>query len=275
MAELSLRDRLQPSLLDRLTDRAPTRLNVLLSFSPATLAQCKVTEDDLRLVLRQAGLKLQDEKPQDEKLQDEKPQDGQTDQAADRTVLVLQAPEPFMSAAEFAALPVGEPPVRLDAVADISYRRVRLTQETRDERFLSMQRLRECVLRDLNWLLNTGNLESLGEGAHVSDYAEVCRSVVNYGIPDITGMFARGASPELMERAITEAIRRFEPRILPESLSVRAIADESRMSRHSLSFVIEGQLWAQPLPEQLYLRTDLDLGSGEVVVREQDGGGSS
>ena len=40
---------------------------------------------------------------------------------------------------------------------------------------------------------------------------------------------------------------------------------------NELSFVIEAQLWAQPLPLQLFLRTEIDLESGEVKVGDKDG----
>ena len=39
-------------------------------------------------------------------------------------------------------------------------------RESRDRRVLSMRRLRSAVLRDLAWLLNTGHLETTGQGCH-------------------------------------------------------------------------------------------------------------
>ena len=35
-----------------------------------------------------------------------------------------------------------------------------------------------------------------------------------------------------------------------------------------MCFAIEAELWAQPLPLRLFLRTDLDLETGEVNVSE-------
>jgi type VI secretion system protein ImpF len=64
-------------------------------------------------------------------------------------------------------------------------------------------------------------------------------------------------------------VRFFEPRILAESLSVRASSAESEMSRKSLSIDIEGELWAQPIPQRLFLRTEVDLDTGNVTIREQ------
>jgi type VI secretion system protein ImpF len=38
-----------------------------------------------------------------------------------------------------------------------------------------------------------------------------------------------------------------------------------------MCFTIEAELWAQPLPLRLFLRTELDLETGEVKVAEVAG----
>ena len=40
------------------------------------------------------------------------------------------------------------------------------------------------------------------------------------------------------------------------------------MSRHAMLFIIEGLLWAQPVPLSVYLKTELDLETGTVTVAE-------
>ncbi len=45
------------------------------------------------------------------------------------------------------------------------------------------------------------------------------------------------------------------------------------MSHNAMVFDIEGELWAQPLPLRLYLRTEVDLEAGEIRVNETAGGG--
>ncbi len=57
-------------------------------------------------------------------------------------------------------------------------------QESRHKRVLSLQQLREGVLRDLAWLFNAGNLGSVQP---LDDYPEVQTSVVNYGVPELAG----------------------------------------------------------------------------------------
>jgi len=42
------------------------------------------------------------------------------------------------------------------------------------------------------------------------------------------------------------------------------------MNHNALSFEIEGDLWAQPMPLRLLLQTDMDLESGHVRVVHAD-----
>ena len=138
--------------------------------------------------------------------------------------------------------------------------------ESREQRVLSMQRLRELVLRDLAWLLNC---ESLGNLEDLDEYPHVRTSVLNFGIPALSGTTLSGTDLAKLERRVIDAVRTFEPRILAESLSVRASSSEAEMSRKSLAIEIEGELWAQPIPQRLFLRTELDLDTGNVTIREQ------
>lgn len=142
------------------------------------------------------------------------------------------------------------------------------TQESRDQRVFSLTRLRDSALRDLAWLLNATNLAA---GQDLSAYPEVASSVVNYGIPDLSGMTVSGTDVPALERALRQAIIDFEPRILRHTLSVRLEINQTQMSRNAMTFLIEGELWAQPVPLRLYLKTEIDLDSGDVRVAGQAG----
>lgn len=140
--------------------------------------------------------------------------------------------------------------------------------ESRDQRVLSAQRLRAALMRDLAWLLNTGHFETVED---LEDYGHVRRSVLNYGIPDLTGLTIAGADTTQIERAVRQAIVDFEPRIAPESLRVTVQTSENAMGRNAMVFRIEGELWAKPAPQALYLKTEVDLETGDVTVREGQG----
>lgn len=142
-------------------------------------------------------------------------------------------------------------------------------KESRDQRIVSLRRYRAGVLRDIDWLLNTGSHSSSED---LSEFDEVQKSVVNYGIPDLCGTTASGMNPREFERRLIEAIKTFEPRILPNSLRVKVQASMALMDHNAMSFTITGDLWARPTPDPLYVRTEVDLDTGRCELRDRQNG---
>ena len=70
---------------------------------------------------------------------------------------------------------------------------------------------------------------------------------------------------------MTQVIRDFEPRLIPSSIKVRLVVDQEKMSHNAMRFDIQAELWAQPIPLHLFLRTEIDLENGGVKVAESDG----
>ena len=138
-------------------------------------------------------------------------------------------------------------------------------KEGREQRVVSMRRYREAVLRDIGWLLNTGNLASLEE---IGGFKEALKSVLNYGMPDLCGLTASGLDPIEVEERLMEAVRNFEPRILPHTLEVRSVPVGESGETNSISFEIQGQLWARPMHEALVIRTEVDLETGQFAIKE-------
>jgi type VI secretion system protein ImpF len=92
--------------------------------------------------------------------------------------------------------------------------------------------------------------------------------VVNYGSPLISGVTLSGIDTSKIVRKVKQAIIDFEPRIIANTLKVDLVVDDKKMSDNALSFQIEGDLWAQPLPLHLYIRSDIDLETGEFTVKD-------
>lgn len=138
-------------------------------------------------------------------------------------------------------------------------------QESRDQRVISLRRLREAVLRDLGWLLNASNLGSLED---LSEYPYVAQSVLNFGVPGLAGTLVSGVDIAELERKIRQAILDFEPRILRDTVKVRLAVAVDQMSHNAMTFEIDGQLWAQPVPQRIYLKTEIDLELGEVKLSD-------
>lgn len=65
-------------------------------------------------------------------------------------------------------------------------------KESRDTRVIDVTRLREIIQRDLSWLLNTNNIESTFD---VEVYPNVARSVLNYGLREVSGSFSTLNAP--------------------------------------------------------------------------------
>lgn len=138
--------------------------------------------------------------------------------------------------------------------------------ERREHRVMSKSRLRQAVLRDLAWLFNATRLEA-GTDLGKAPYART--SVINFGLPALSGRAASSLDVGDLERAIRQAIVDFEPRILPGTLSVRALLHASQLDHHNVIGVeIQGQLWAQPVPLELLVRTEIDLETGAVEIAD-------
>lgn len=138
--------------------------------------------------------------------------------------------------------------------------------EARERRVLSMRGLRDGVLRDLAWLLNTTNLLSVSD---VPRLPHLAASVLNYGVPDMSGASLANMNIADLERAIRQAIWDFEPRLIRSSVSVKAVAVQASITK--IMFEIEADLWAQPYPERLYLKTELDLDLAHITLSDAVG----
>ncbi len=141
------------------------------------------------------------------------------------------------------------------------------TEESRSQRVISVNKYRRGVLRDLEWLFNAcAHLPNEVEGRlGPADLPEVRDSVLNYGTRQLCGMV--GPDLDSFEAELVEAIHRFEPRILRHSLSVTAVRD-----RHLISLEIKGTLWANPVPERLYIKTRIDLETGQTILGDAGNG---
>jgi len=138
-------------------------------------------------------------------------------------------------------------------------------RETSQGWSMSMHRYREAVLRDLRWLFNSARQT---ESHPMYQYSEIPTSVLNYGMRDFTGLSAGTVSRDAIEREVAEAIRRYEPRILPETLSVVLVSTTEDLEQGRLVLELHGQLWASPLPEHLQVKTEFQLESGVVLLTE-------
>ena len=149
-------------------------------------------------------------------------------------------------------------PCLLDRLTDDEPRN---REESRAQRAVSYQRYRRGVLRDLEWLFgaNAPLAAGLDDPARLANFPEAARSVLNFGTRQYCGTC--GPNVGVLEEELREALRIFEPRLSSQSLTVHAEIDRNRVT-----FELNGQLWANPLPEQLFVKTTMDLETGQCLL---------
>lgn len=134
-------------------------------------------------------------------------------------------------------------------------------QEVREKRVMSLEKFKQSVIRDLEWLFNTTRLETTD---NLDEHPQVKKSVLNLGVPDFAGKPLSSVNSTVLERVIRQTILDFEPRILPRTLKVTEL---KRNEGNTIVLEIEGDLWWQPIPERLYLKTVLDLEHGNFDIK--------
>jgi type VI secretion system protein ImpF len=140
-------------------------------------------------------------------------------------------------------------------------------EESRNQRILSLQRYKEGVIRDLQWLFSAGaHLPVEGEKQlQISNYPEAQRSVINFGTRQLCGLIA--PDMDALETELSEALIAFEPRVMRHTMTVRASKDH-----HLVAFELSAELWAEPIPEQLLLKTTIDLETGQCTLGDANHG---
>jgi type VI secretion system protein ImpF len=253
MAELSLRERLQPSLLDRLVDEQRFATIYRITAEGERLRALGITAADITGLMRLHGLKPLQEEPQ--------PSDS------GGVALEFIGYGYALGPGQLRALAVtprgGRGTMQLQSFCKVESRTSLNTQtNTAGESAISMRRLRECVHRDLGWLLKANNLEATDD---LGPYPYVCDSVVNFGMPSFAGLASSSIDPADAAARIASAIRRFEPR-----LSRVQVTPESggKLEEFKLRFRIEAELWGQPVPQQIALLTSIDVGTGNVSLQD-------
>lgn len=152
-------------------------------------------------------------------------------------------------------------PTLLDRLSDPAPHR---QHEAPGEYAMTRTQMRDIIQRDLAYLLNTANLGDLIDRKR---YPEAATSTINYGVPPLAGTFAASRNWTDLENAIRHAIVQFEPRLIPDSVSIAPLdgADASRYN--NLSFEIRAMIRMDPYPLEFMVQSTLDLETSQLQVR--------
>ncbi len=122
--------------------------------------------------------------------------------------------------------------------------------------------LRACIQRDIAWILNDINFEA---AVPLDDYPEVKTSVLNQGMPELTGRSLDKAT--LLRRAVevTGAVRAFEERLRPDSIKV--VFDKDIVGTdNKLTFAINGEIRNAVDESWIEFKSTVDLDDGHIEV---------
>jgi type VI secretion system lysozyme-like protein len=109
--------------------------------------------------------------------------------------------------------------------------------------------------------------EQASDDLVLGDFPEASRSVLTYGLPDMSGKSQSDIDLVAIERLLEERIRFFEPRFDPDTLRVQVLPFEAATGSLRLRFKISAQLWAFPQIEQIDWTGEVDLVSGQCNVQ--------
>jgi type VI secretion system lysozyme-like protein len=255
--ELSLNDRLQPALLDRLLDDERSVALVRITLGQGQLERLKLSLAGFLEILGAQGLTLE-----------------RRDATADLIDLHFTAAYARTNPTQLRTLlirPEGVPGgVTLQSFATLEFASAPNKRlEPAERRTLSRARLRECVLRDLTWLLNSLSLEA---SLDLEPFPCVSRSVLNFGMPSFAGRTLSSIDPLQAAEQLRRVVELFEPRL--RAVRVRPTQPVHTAQRDTgavLEFMIDAELWGQPVAQHMEITTRIDTTNGEVSLTQAHG----
>lgn len=126
---------------------------------------------------------------------------------------------------------------------------------------------RAAVLADLQDLLGTARRWSAAE---LGPRHEVENSVLNFGIPGLTGRMITRESAERLADEIRATILRFDARFDPSDFRVTSTVDPDRSSLDAITLRLEGRLRGFPGPVPFLARATANLESGTLELVPED-----
>ena len=257
MPDLSLNDRLQPALLDRLLDDERSVALVHVAVERGALERLQLTLSAFLEILHTQGLTLEQRDVSGE------PIDLQFTAAYARTnptqlrnLIIRSAGAPEgVTLQSFVALRFASAPNR--------------QLEPAERRMLSRARLRECVLRDLTWLFNSLSLEA---SLDLDPFPCVGTSVLNFGMPSFAGRTISSIDPLRAAEQLRRAVELFEPRLRAVRVRPTQPVHEARRDTGAvLEFTIDAELWGQPVAQHMEITTRIDTTNGQISVQPLHG----
>lgn len=131
------------------------------------------------------------------------------------------------------------------------------TKEAASDYVVTPTQMRDIIQRDLAFLLNTTNAEDLIDRLR---FPEAASSSVNFGVPPLSGSYLSERKWGDIERIIRRAIADYEPRLIPETVTVSPLMKEGAGEDYNvLVFEIRAMIALKPYPLELTVQSSVDL----------------
>lgn len=124
--------------------------------------------------------------------------------------------------------------------------------------------MRNIIQRDLTYLLNNTNQSDLIDA---KKYPAAIASTINFGVPALVGGYLSEKKWVDIELMIRNAIRFFEPRIIPQTLIVKPLLKPHVSTSYNvLMFEIAGQVQMLPYPMEFSVQSAVDLETNHIEL---------
>lgn len=123
--------------------------------------------------------------------------------------------------------------------------------------------LRAELAADLDALVNTVNLQAAFD---ISDFPEVQKSILNYGMPDLSALTIDSSEANLVGRELEQALKNFECRLLENSIAVAGEVQHDDVGSR-LAFKIKADMHATPSDVAIEFLADFEAFSGQGKLR--------
>jgi type VI secretion system protein ImpF len=122
--------------------------------------------------------------------------------------------------------------------------------------------LRRDLAEDLTRLLNTVNLASADD---LSDFSYTARSIINYGLTDITAYSMEETAVDNITNHLRQTLADYEPRLIAASIEVTrdTVLDNSAQK---IRFAVNAEMHATPVDIPVEFVAELELDSGKMRI---------
>jgi type VI secretion system protein ImpF len=127
--------------------------------------------------------------------------------------------------------------------------------------------LRHDLAVDLAALLDTIDLASVVD---LDGLEYVKRSILNYGLDDITHLTTGSASVDALRDRLRDALLRHEPRLTPDTLAVEEIKIKDDVDQR-VQFNVYAHMVCRPLDVPVEFVAELDVGAAKVALPRPPG----